>query len=444
MLVVASTKGLYQITQEHSLPKHPNLRYFLHPIAQGLDLVTMEGDLWKTWRGIFNPGFSATYLMSLTSGIVEEVDQFCQSLQNLAQTRALFQMKNLTDNLTMDVIGKIVMNAQLSSQSQSNPLVDGLRMQVKWLTFGPDINPLTRYNPLRPIVFWYNTRRMDKYVTRVIDSRFADLTSDGGSTEKANKSIIDLVLTAYLSKETTKGLHDINEAFKKFTMNQIKLFLFSGHDTTSSTVCYIFYVLAKKKVVLERVRAEHNSVLGTDPSRAALLIEGEPALLNQLPYTTAVIKEVLRMYPAVTGVRSGEAGFSVIDDTGREFPTQDFLVWEMTQVVHRDPTYWERPDDFIPERWLVEPGNPLHPIKGAFRPFSYGPRNCIGQELAMMEMKVIMTMLARHYNIILGYKDLDRARSNRETIMVHGERGYQIQRAQPQGDLPCRVVKITT
>ena len=109
MLVVASTRALYQITQEHSLPKHPGLRCFLKPIAQGLDLVTMEGDPWKKWRGIVNPGFNSTYLMSLAGGIVEETGQFCKNLEDLAQTRTLFHMKDLTDNLTMDVIGRIVM-----------------------------------------------------------------------------------------------------------------------------------------------------------------------------------------------------------------------------------------------------------------------------------------------------------------------------------------------
>lgn len=109
ILVVASTKALHQITQEHSLQKHPGLRYFLQPIAEGFDLVTMEGDLWKTWRGVFNPGFSATYLMSLTNGIVEETEQFCTKLHQLSRSKRLFRMKDLTDNLTMDIIGRIVM-----------------------------------------------------------------------------------------------------------------------------------------------------------------------------------------------------------------------------------------------------------------------------------------------------------------------------------------------
>lgn len=109
MLIVASTDGLHQITQKHSLPKYPALKYFLHPIAEGLDLVTMEGDLWKTWRGIFNPGFSANYIATLTMGIIEKTEEFCEILEDLSRGHQLFRMKKLTDNLTMDVIGRIVM-----------------------------------------------------------------------------------------------------------------------------------------------------------------------------------------------------------------------------------------------------------------------------------------------------------------------------------------------
>lgn len=64
MLIVSSTRGLHQITQEHFLPKYPALKYFLRPIAESLDLVIIEGDLWKIWRGVFNPGFSANYITS--------------------------------------------------------------------------------------------------------------------------------------------------------------------------------------------------------------------------------------------------------------------------------------------------------------------------------------------------------------------------------------------
>lgn len=282
---------------------------------------------------------------------------------------------------------------------------------------------------------------MNDYVARKIEGRFAELRNEGSDSIKGRRSIIDLVLTTYLAENAERKSQDMDNTFKQFTMNQIKLFLFSGHDTTISTVCYIFYIFATSPTVLTLIRSEHASVISLDTSETASVITSDPFLLNRLPYTLAVIKEVLRMFPAVSGTRAGEHNFSVIDDTGRHFPTNGFLVWDDPQAIHRDPTYWLRPDDFIPERWLVEPGDPLYPIKGAWRPFSHGPRNGIGQELAIMEMKVIIVTTARRFDIRLAYEDLDRARGNRGMTTVYGEKGYQIQRTQPSDDLPCQVTR---
>lgn len=314
-------------------------------------------------------------------------------------------------------------------------------MQVKWLTFGADINPIIKFNPVRPLVFWFNSRRMDQYVSRKIDARLIELRSKDSDNSDGNKSISDLILSTYLSKKASGEQQDLDPEFKRFIMNQIKFFLFSGHDTTSSTVCYLFYILAINAAVLARVRAEHASIFGSDAFQAAFKIISNPSLLNKIPYTIAVIKEVLRMYPAVSGPKAGEPNFNVMDDANRSFPTESFLVWDIPQAIHRDPAYWPRPDEFLPERWLVTADDPLHPIKGAWRPFSYGPKNCIGQELAMLEMKIIMVMTARRFDIQLAYEELDGGKVTKRIKTVYGERGYQIQRAQPSNDLPCRVTK---
>lgn len=315
-------------------------------------------------------------------------------------------------------------------------------MQIRWLTFGADINPFTRYNPLRPLVHWYNSQRMNNYVSKEIARRIEKYRTSDSDAVMRSKSIIDLVLTAYFQREGSKSTLDVDKSFKRFTLSQIKLFLFSGHDTTSSTVCYLFYVLASKPAVLKRVRDEHNKVLGPDASTSASLIISDPFVLNQLPYTLAVIKEVLRMYPAVSSTRAGEPNFSVIDDAGQHYPTNDFLVWANPQIIHRDPTYWIQPDSFLPDRWLVSPGDPLYPVKGAWRPFEHGPRNCIGQELAMIEMKVILVMTVRRFELTLAYEKLDILSKRSGIKTVYGERGYQIQRAQPSDDLPVQVTAL--
>ena len=109
MLVTASVESLRQVTQEHFLPKYHALKDFLWPIADGLDLVTMEGTAWKKWRSVFNPGFSAKHLMTLTFSIVEETSKFCSILRRYSQNGEAIQMKDLTDFLALDVIGRVVL-----------------------------------------------------------------------------------------------------------------------------------------------------------------------------------------------------------------------------------------------------------------------------------------------------------------------------------------------
>ena len=161
--------------------------------------------------------------------------------------------------------------------------------------------------------------------------------------------------------------------------------------------------------VLERVRSEHDAVFGTNIDHAAEAIKDDPSVLNQLPYTSAIIKESLRLYPTVSSTRAGEPGFHIHDEKGRKYPTDGFMVWANPQTIQRDPEYWPKPDKLIPERWLVPSTDPLHPVKGAWRPFEYGPRNCIGQELAIMEMKIILVMVS---DITTIYDELDKKAQN--------------------------------
>ena len=108
-LVVASPSALAQITTEHTLLKFPAIRDFLYPLTNGKDIVSMDGQEWRTWRSIFNPGFSAKHLISVVPDIVKETQVFCNVLQKHADRQDVFPMKGLTDNLAMDVIGKVVL-----------------------------------------------------------------------------------------------------------------------------------------------------------------------------------------------------------------------------------------------------------------------------------------------------------------------------------------------
>ena len=108
-LVCASVTTLHQVTQEHSLPKYPWMKNFVGPIAGRENLLTMEGQTHKTWRSTLNPCFSASHLISLLPMIVQDAVLFSQKLDEKARGGEVFRMKELTDDLVIDVIGRTVL-----------------------------------------------------------------------------------------------------------------------------------------------------------------------------------------------------------------------------------------------------------------------------------------------------------------------------------------------
>ncbi|MCJ1402698.1 hypothetical protein MMC11_005919 [Xylographa trunciseda] len=442
MILVGTPDVASQFTQERSLPKLEDLRIYMEPLTGEKNLLTMEGKEWKTWRGIYNPGFAASHLMTLVPGIVEDVLDFSETLKKYANLAGMFKLEELTNRVTVDIIGRVVLDTKMNAQHSENDFLAGMRSQVKWLPIGNEINPLKKWNPIRPFVFRYNTRRMDRWLSSALDERFALRQGLGEAAMlKRSKPVIDLALDTYLLDQglNEKCVRPMEDTFKAMSMNQIKLFLFAGHDTTSSTLCYMYYLLQKNPEIQKKLHAELDDVFGTDLTKTASLITENPHILNKLSYTVAVVKETLRLFAPASSVRVGEPDF-FLNVNGVQYPTEGFGIWSVARASHHNPTLWPEAEAFIPERWLVPEGDPLYPVKGAFRPFEFGPRNCIGQEVVMLETRIIMALTVREFIVEPSYAEFDR-RMGRVSKTFHGERAYQVLSgsAKAADGMPCRV-----
>src|SRR3569833_253324 len=337
-------------------------------------------------------------------------------------------------------------DTRLDHQRKENALATALRTQVLWTTYGTILNPFKRYLSIRPLVLWYNSRRMESYIKVLIDKRFSELKMeqqlDTGS--KRSKSVLSLILQTYLKDNIDKTEVTLDSDFRDITAAQLRLFLFAGHDTTSSTLTYCYHRLATEPEILRRLRAEHDQVLGHGLANLEEKLSADPACLNRLPYTQAVIRETLRLHPPSSVMRIGREGLSFVDESGNRFPTEGYYDWVLAPSLHRNPQYWTDPESFLPDRWLVEPGHPLYPTdKAAWRPFSTGSRNCIGQTLAMMELRVALVMTVREFDILPAYHEWDKMGSIRGQIKtVNGIRAYEVEMggggAHPADGYPCR------
>lgn len=170
-------------------------------------------------------------------------------------------------------------------------------------------------------------------------------------------------------------------------------------------------------------------------------LSNDPRIVNTLHYTLAVIKEVLRLFTPAGTTRAGKFGINVTDDTGSVLPTDDAILLILHVEMHRSSKYWVRPNEFLPERWLVPAGHELYPQSGAWRPFELGPRNCIGQALVMLELRVILLCLVREFEVLPAYDEWDAMNPSKRTRLYRGERVYQVEKgaAHPAAGYPCRV-----
>lgn len=292
---------------------------------------------------------------------------------------------------------------------------------------------------MRYFHMWNNRRIMDKHIHRDLEERYNSVQ------DSKSKTIIDLAMNMYKSEKTSTASNrgQLDAVFKEYATAQMKSFIFAGHDTTSTTICYSWLLLSRYPEKRAKLRAELDAVLGEKEGTSSLLTEN-PALISRLPYTLAVIKETLRLFPVVSSPRKGKQDFILTDSKGQRFPTEHCLVWAVHHGVHHNPLCWPRVDELIPERFLnddPERDDELRPLKNAWRPFEFGPRACIGTELALVELKVVLALTAREFELAEAYRERDRINKPIGVKAVNGERAYQIQlgSAHPVNGFPARI-----
>ena len=110
ILVISSPDAAMQVTQKHNLPKPVLLHDYFLPITGGPNLFTMVEQQWKPWREIFNPGFSASYILEQVPHIVHEVLVYSEILREHARKGDIFSLDETSLSLTMDMIGAITLS----------------------------------------------------------------------------------------------------------------------------------------------------------------------------------------------------------------------------------------------------------------------------------------------------------------------------------------------
>ena len=197
---------------------------------------------------------------------------------------------------------------------------------------------------------------------------------------------LDILLTA--ADEDGSGLTDLE------IRDEADTFMFEGHDTTTSGISWTLYCLAKYPEHQEKIRDEVRNVL---MGREWLEYDD----LKELKYTHWCIKEAMRLYPPVFFIVRRAASDLELD--GHVIP-KGMPIDVSIRMIHRHPDTWENPEEYDPLRF--HPSNAEGRDPYAYIPFSAGPRNCIGQNFAVNEEKLVVASIVHKFKLSLvdGHK----------------------------------------
>ncbi|KZM23153.1 heme binding [Ascochyta rabiei] len=398
-------------SRPYSVTKSPTVQGEFGALVGKRSMLTQhDGESWKALRKQFNPGFAPQHLVTLLPVIINKTSLFIEKLDAAATSGAVTEMERLCVNCTFDIIGEVITN--VDSHAQEEELADGnnflrnFRLLSETYVSGSGLG-LAAINPLTQFKRYFYSRRMDAALHEIIQDKFNTIQQSRGSETKqtTDRSVLALAL---------QDVKSLTPDISQTVADQCKTFLFAGHDTTSILLQRLLYALSIHPSCLSKIRAEHNSIFGSQDPQTVLLSRPDETL-KSLVYTSACIKEALRLWPPAATARMSHDGFKLRTKEGEQVMVDECVIYPIQHIIHRDPSvYGPTADDFVPERWTgdtdtstatnVDANGTTTPTgtipAGAWRPFERGPRNCIGQELANLEARVILACVIRRYDFV--------------------------------------------
>jgi cytochrome P450 len=339
----------------------------------GNGLVTSEGNFWLKQRRLAQPAFHRQRIASFGTSMTDATERMLTQWQPIAERGESFDLSAEMMSLTMQIIAKTMFSADLSQESAAIGR-DVSAAFTTWNALTEARIKLPEWLPT-PNRHRFNTAMatLDKLMYRFINERRVSGDDPG--------DLLSMLMNAR-DEETGEGMSD-----QQLRDEVLTIFL-AGHETTSNALTWTFYALSQHPEVERRLRVELAEVLG---GRTPTMAD-----LPNLKYTLLVLEESMRLYPPVWSIERR----NLEDDRvgGYYIPAGSYIVLSQ-HVTHRHPAFWENPDVFDPERFTPE--RAATRPRFAYFPFGGGPRQCIGNNFALMEAQLILATVLQHYRLSL-------------------------------------------
>lgn len=351
---------------------------------QGRNVLTTEGTDWERQRRLLTPAFSPRRMSGYMVLMQAAIDNCVrEELPADPGQHASIDVDAFTTRITMDVILRTLFSHASSREEtdQASVAIRALSRQsmreVYWALIPPDWLPYPgRAAKSRHL------QTLRRLIAAHVDDRLRRRGESQAQTDPAVGDVLDMMLAA--------GDGDARLSTQEVLDNCMLLFG-AGFDTSASALTWWIGLMATHPEVMAELRGEIDSACTNRLDLAGIA---------RLPLLNATIKEAMRIYPPSTALFTRVAKRDlVIEGTAvRKGTLVAAPIWQM----HRNERYFANPETFAPQRFL--PDAPAIP-RGAFMPFGAGPRFCLGQQFASVEIALVAAHLVRHFELELASGD---------------------------------------
>uniref|UniRef100_U5EVJ2 Putative cytochrome n=1 Tax=Corethrella appendiculata TaxID=1370023 RepID=U5EVJ2_9DIPT len=371
-------------------------RFLLPWLGRGL--LTSFGERWFQHRKILTPTFHFSILDTFCSVFSENSSILVDCLRKYSNTGQSFDVFPYVARSTLDIICETAMGVKVNAQNENveNEYVKAVH-EASILSLVRAVKPWLYPNLLFTLS---STGAKQKQVLSILHSftegvikerKLAlknNTTSAPGTDNESDGNIygrkrrlafLDLLLQAN-EKDNLLTDKDIRE--------EVDTFMFEGHDTTASSIAWTLFFVALYPDIQDKIVEELKTIFQQSDREATMQD------LNEMKYLERVIKESLRLNPSVnffSRIISEDIYF------GEYFVPKGTNCTVDVYHLHRNEKYFPDPEKFDPDRFLIDNISDKHPF--SYIPFSAGPRNCIGQKFAMLELKSEISTILRSYKI---------------------------------------------
>lgn len=359
--------------------RNPGLPLHLDPVASKNGVIFASGESWKTNRRIFLNFLRQWGKEKQLELVLEESRFLLEAIEKMEQE---FEPSHLFQSAVCNIISTLIFGSRIE---YSDPKIDEVFASILALNQRADYFPtfimllMIRF----PIFSWVKKRKTAIKTTK-------DYLRDQilGMMKTGLRDPPETLVEAYALEKTNLADRKDNQELEDLIVLIYELF-FAGTETTSTTLQWALACLSVHPEIQQKMFEEIDSVVGD--------AELSSRHLKNLPYTTAVQLEVQRF----GSIAQSLIPHIMLDDvslsSGYKVRKGETALVSLFWIL-RDKTHWKHPDSFCPEHFLDEDGNVT--TNKAFVPYGIGPRVCLGQHLADLELKVFMIELVRRFKIV--------------------------------------------